>query len=41
MLKKFAKVLECDESKDTEFLSLIDKHDKALELLKLVSQALY
>ena len=41
MTHKFAKVLVIDESKDLEFLSLIDKHDKALQLLELVSKSLY
>ena len=30
MTTKFSKVLLIDESKDIEFLALIDKHDKAL-----------
>ena len=30
MTQKFAKVLVIDESKDLEFLALIDKHNKAL-----------
>ena len=41
MTKKFSKVLVIDESKDVEFLALIDKHDKALQLLELVSKSLY
>ena len=41
MTKKFSKVLLIDESKDVEFLALIDKHDKALQLLELVSKGLY
>ena len=30
MTHKFAKVLTIDESKDIEFLELIDKHQKSL-----------
>jgi len=41
MTDKFAKVLVIDQQKDLEFLSLIDKHDKALQLLELVSKGLY
>ena len=41
MTQKFAKVLVIDESKYLEFLSLIDKHNKALQLIELVSKSLY
>ena len=41
MTQKFAKVLVIDESKDLEFLALIDKHNKALQLIELVSKSLY
>lgn len=41
MSQKFAKVLVIDEQKDLEFLSLIDKHNKALQLIELVSKSLY
>lgn len=41
MTRKFSKVLLIDESKDLEFLALIDKHEKALQLLELVSKSLY
>ena len=41
MTHKFAKVLTIDESKDIEFLELIDKHQKSLELIELLSKSLY
>ena len=41
MTRKFAKVLVIDEEKEMEFLTLIDKHDKALQLLELTAKSLY
>lgn len=41
MTRKFAKVLAIDEQKDMEFLTLIDKHDKAMSLIELTAKSLY